>query len=433
MTWVKLDDKFVRHPKILKAGPEAGWFFVCALSYCSEWKTDGFLPAEVIRTLTPFPNNDDLVDRLVKAKRPGSEYGLLVPVDGGYMVHDYLDWNPAAHVSKAKRADVAAKRAEAGRVGASRRWGNQQQAPASEPPGGGDATPASSPSATAAQDNNRMAKPMANLPSTDGKTDGKGHGKNMAPDPGSDLPDPSDPTDQMIPPSRACEADPDGYGSSPRVAHCKTSDDPPPTNRSRPDGEDMLSTLTRLADLGNPWAKRVLSEASGGRAVFSASTRARIKQIDAEYRAKDLTPETVVWGDVYAAGIQDAAGGQFSPPRSPAAIAAFRAMVATHAVDPDGAPLTGDSRLGWIRRTASEYRRSVPPDRVRFEAGFSPEKCLVWLDSGRPAGAPASGPGRGPVPQPQRKVATGSEPTLSKAEVHKMFRTYQDADDPEAA
>jgi hypothetical protein len=40
---------------------------------------------------------------------------------------------------------------------------------------------------------------------------------------------------------------------------------------------------------------------------------------------------------------------------------------------------------------------------------------------------------RGQQPGPQRKVATGSEPTLSKAEVHKMFRTYQDADDPEAA
>lgn len=116
MSWVKLDDQFSHHPKIMQAGPLAGWLHVCALCYCASYLTDGFVPNGVTNVLADYANigvttagNDmvafghdvapsELVDTLV-------DVGLWEIVTNGYLIHDYLDYNPS-------KADVLAERAK---------------------------------------------------------------------------------------------------------------------------------------------------------------------------------------------------------------------------------------------------------------------------------------------------------------------------------
>lgn len=116
MSWVKLDDQFSHHPKIMQAGPLAGWLHVCALCYCASYLTDGFVPNGVTNVLADYANigvtsassdlvdfghdiePSELVDTLVSV-------GLWERVNNGYLIHDYLEYNPS-------KADVLAERAK---------------------------------------------------------------------------------------------------------------------------------------------------------------------------------------------------------------------------------------------------------------------------------------------------------------------------------
>ncbi len=89
MTWMRIDDQFPDHPKVMAAGPLAGWLFVCGLGYCARQLTDGFIPEAQVRKLADLKNAGREAQRLVDA-------GLWERVDGGYQVHDYLDYQPSA-------------------------------------------------------------------------------------------------------------------------------------------------------------------------------------------------------------------------------------------------------------------------------------------------------------------------------------------------
>jgi len=116
LTWVRLDDRFRSHPKVLRAGARAAYLWICGLSYCAEQLTDGHIPLEAVPSLVPeFRDSAHLVKRLV-------EVGLWESRDGEYVVHDYSDWQPPSDEVRARRADVSAKRAEAGKRGAAARW-----------------------------------------------------------------------------------------------------------------------------------------------------------------------------------------------------------------------------------------------------------------------------------------------------------------------
>lgn len=113
MGWVKLDDQFSRHPKVLQAGPLSGWLHVCALNYCAQYLTDGFIPKSAVNGLADFTHEDigqssyvgmDFVPALLKS-------GMWIEVDGGYQIHDYLDYNPSREdVQKKRQADLERKR-----------------------------------------------------------------------------------------------------------------------------------------------------------------------------------------------------------------------------------------------------------------------------------------------------------------------------------
>jgi hypothetical protein len=110
MAWVKLDNGFREHRKVLRATPAGVCLWVCGLDYCNRQPArDGFIPAEVVRVLYPMPQPMKVAKRLV-------EVGLWEAEEGGFRVHDYHVYQPSADSTEGLRE----KRAEAGRRGGQR-------------------------------------------------------------------------------------------------------------------------------------------------------------------------------------------------------------------------------------------------------------------------------------------------------------------------
>lgn len=131
MPWIRLDDNFDQHPKFIEAGPLGIALWACALAWCNrtqdqhrsrEWPY-GYIPTSKIRTLIDLDGISwrgwsngifgsaeeataiDIAEHLVA-------HDIFEPVEGGYLVHDYEEFQRPEHA-----LEVSAKRAEAGRVG----------------------------------------------------------------------------------------------------------------------------------------------------------------------------------------------------------------------------------------------------------------------------------------------------------------------------
>lgn len=103
MSWVYLDDAFPDHPKVVAAGGDAAWLFVCALAYVKRYETEGFIPAAQVPRLTDRKSPNKLAARLV-------EVALWDTHPDGFMVHDYHDWNRPGHDRKEKARKAARAR-----------------------------------------------------------------------------------------------------------------------------------------------------------------------------------------------------------------------------------------------------------------------------------------------------------------------------------
>lgn len=113
MSWFRLDDNGYDHDKVLSAGDRAYGAWCRAGQYSSNKKTDGFVSHRAAKQI----NSDVRVwKRLV-------EVGLMESVDGGYVIHDYLEYNPSKAELEAKSE---AKRA-AGVLGSEARWGKNSE------------------------------------------------------------------------------------------------------------------------------------------------------------------------------------------------------------------------------------------------------------------------------------------------------------------
>jgi hypothetical protein len=104
MPWVKLDDNFDTHPKLVEVGPQAAWVFVRSLCYSNRHLTNGVISKAVARDLAG--GRAKLVSALVSV-------GLWQLDAGGYRIHDYLDYQP----SREEILRVRETKAAAGRVG----------------------------------------------------------------------------------------------------------------------------------------------------------------------------------------------------------------------------------------------------------------------------------------------------------------------------
>ena len=110
MPWVRIDDRFAQHPKVVAAGPLAMAMQVAALGYCNRELTDGFIPRAIARTLLDFQveredgrvwtmartcgmQGDDVDAGWVITCLVGA--GMWEEVPGGYEIHDYHDYQPS--------------------------------------------------------------------------------------------------------------------------------------------------------------------------------------------------------------------------------------------------------------------------------------------------------------------------------------------------
>lgn len=101
MSWVRLDDSFHTHPKVLAAGNAGAGLFVRCLTYCSSHLTDGFVPSAAAKLLGSTSD----IKRCVAA-------GLLERVEGGWRIPDYLDFNPSADQVRQRIAKERERKSE---------------------------------------------------------------------------------------------------------------------------------------------------------------------------------------------------------------------------------------------------------------------------------------------------------------------------------
>lgn len=115
--YVRLHDHFPDHPKVAGLSDAAFRAQVTAICYAHRFGTDGFVPQAMVRV---HPRR--AVDELVR-------FGLWEVADGGYVVHDYLEWNEA-------RSEIEAKRESkriAGAMGAATRWDSKDDGSTHDP------------------------------------------------------------------------------------------------------------------------------------------------------------------------------------------------------------------------------------------------------------------------------------------------------------
>ena len=112
MAYIKLDDRFPDHPKVVAAGPEAAYLFVAGICYCNRYLTDGFIPSEVVPRLVPYDGAKvkQLVSNLLAACL---WVASTLSKQNGFMVHDYADYQS----SKAQILITREARKKAGQIG----------------------------------------------------------------------------------------------------------------------------------------------------------------------------------------------------------------------------------------------------------------------------------------------------------------------------
>lgn len=116
MTWAKIDDQFYLGLKNAAIDRDEQDLYVASLVYCNGQLTDGFIPNSILMQLylwakIPLEANAEAKAQAIASRLVEHEFWHVV--DGGYQVHDFLDWNPS-------RADVMAlreARSEAGKRG----------------------------------------------------------------------------------------------------------------------------------------------------------------------------------------------------------------------------------------------------------------------------------------------------------------------------
>lgn len=103
MPWVRIDDRYYSHPKVVAAGLAASGLDVRAMSWAAGSLTDGFIPESVLPLLAA---GDAAAKKLAAVL---VQVGRWEEVEGGWMIHDFLDFNPSAKKVNEER-NAAAER-----------------------------------------------------------------------------------------------------------------------------------------------------------------------------------------------------------------------------------------------------------------------------------------------------------------------------------
>jgi hypothetical protein len=123
MTWMKVDDSFHSHPKVLATSPAALGLWVVAGSWSGANLSDGFIPDHVLPRL--LPDSESLAKELVST-------GLWKRTRGGYRFHDWHDFNPERSAveeeRRAARERMQKLRAQRKAAGQGRNGSGEQRA-----------------------------------------------------------------------------------------------------------------------------------------------------------------------------------------------------------------------------------------------------------------------------------------------------------------
>ncbi len=127
MPWVRFDDQFPIHRRVAGLSDGAFRLHVAAIFWCARNLTDGFVSAGDVVNVGGSRRPYRLVDELVGA-------GAWHVADGGWQIHDYLEYQP----SRTKVLDRRALRAKSGQIGGvksgeSRRSARQRSKPEAKP------------------------------------------------------------------------------------------------------------------------------------------------------------------------------------------------------------------------------------------------------------------------------------------------------------
>src|SRR3990167_10557936 len=96
--WVKLDDSFFEHRKVMILSVRAKLLLLAGLTHSAKNLTDGYLLDGDVRVIRAFAEaTPKHVLELVHAK-------LWERDGGGYSIHDWSDYNPPAEKVRAERA-----------------------------------------------------------------------------------------------------------------------------------------------------------------------------------------------------------------------------------------------------------------------------------------------------------------------------------------
>lgn len=95
MGWVRLDDNFADHPKVIALSDTAFRLYITGLCYSNRQLTDGFIPYGMVNTWVghdPMKPSDELEDQ-----------NLWSRTDKGFVIRSYNEYQPS-------REDVTRKR-----------------------------------------------------------------------------------------------------------------------------------------------------------------------------------------------------------------------------------------------------------------------------------------------------------------------------------
>jgi hypothetical protein len=93
MTWLRLDDKWNRSPKVAALPRDVRLFLVDCWTHCSDQLTDGFVGRAMLPIVSPGESLRS-INGWIKRLEKGGLLHLCSDRDG-WLCHDFLDWNPS--------------------------------------------------------------------------------------------------------------------------------------------------------------------------------------------------------------------------------------------------------------------------------------------------------------------------------------------------
>jgi hypothetical protein len=98
MGWVRIDDNFADHPKIIALGDTAFRLFITGLCYSNRQLTDGVIPYQIV--------NAWVGDNIEKPSDELEDQGLWERVDKGFQIRSYTEYQPTRDKVHKKRDEA---------------------------------------------------------------------------------------------------------------------------------------------------------------------------------------------------------------------------------------------------------------------------------------------------------------------------------------